>query len=378
MDYRDTAEEAAFRDEARRWFAANVPTGWRPIVDPHERRALQKRWHQALYDAGYVGMSWPVEYGGRGLSPIYDAILGEEASRVDAPSMPAKVNYIGRAMWTHGTDEQKRRFLPTILTGDEMWCQGFSEPEAGSDIASLRTRGVLEGDEWVVNGQKTWTSGADEADWCFLLVRTEPDAPKHKGITCLLTRMDVPGISTRPIYLANGEPETAEVFFDNVRIPVDQMLGSRGEGWGIAMTTLAYERGPGDVGVIPKYEAMLRHVEDAARERGLLGDPAIRTGLARAYTKGEAMRLAVIEQLSLRVAGNAPGSEGSIAKLLWIDAEQSLHHLALEIIGPDAWLGRADESLSQYLWSRAGSVYGGTEQIQKNLVAQRLLGMPRT
>lgn len=377
MDYRDTSEEAAFRDDARAWFAAHVPAGWRDIIGARERRAFQKEWHQVLYQAGYVGMAWPVGYGGRGLSSIYDAILGEEASRADAPPLPAKVNYIGRAMWTHGTEEQKRAFLPTLLNGDAMWCQGFSEPEAGSDIASLRTRGVLEGDEWVVNGQKTWTSGADEADWCFLLARTEPDAPKHKGITCLLTRMDVPGIATRPILLSNGDPETAEVFFDDVRIPSDQMLGARGEGWGIAMTTLAYERGPGDVGVIPKYEAMLRRLEDAAREKGLIHDPAVRSGLARAYTKGEALRLTVIEQLSIRVSGQAPGSEGSIAKLLWTDAEQSLQQLALDILGADVWLGRAQEWLSQYLWSRAGSVYGGSAQIQKNLVAQRLLGMPR-
>lgn len=377
MDYRDTAEEAEFRDDARSWFAANVPAQWRAITDPHERRAFQKQWHQALYSAGYVGMAWPVEYGGRALNPIYDAILGQEASRADAPALPAKVNYIGRAMWMHGTDEQKGRFLPTLLNGDDMWCQGFSEPEAGSDIASLRTRGVLEGSEWVVNGQKTWTSGADEADWCFLLVRTEPDAPKHKGITCLLTPMDVPGISSRPIVLANGDPETAEVFFDDVRIPVDQILGARGEGWGIAMTTLAYERGPGDVGVIPKYEAMLRALEDEVRARGLIADPVVRTGLARAYTKGEALRLAVIEALSMRVSGRPPGSEGSITKQLWTDAEQSLQQLALDVLGPDVWLGRADDWLSQYLWSRAGSVYGGSAQIQRNLVAQRLLGMPR-
>jgi alkylation response protein AidB-like acyl-CoA dehydrogenase len=378
VDYRDTPEEAAFRTEARAWFAANVPADWRAITDPHDRRVFQKEWHQRLYRAGYVGMAWPVEYGGRGLNPVYDAILGEEASRADAPALPAKVNYIGRAMWSHGTDEQKRRFLPTLLNGDDMWCQGFSEPEAGSDIASLRTRGVLEGDEWIVNGQKTWTSGADEADWCFLLARTEPDAPKHKGISCLLTRMDVAGISTRPIVLANGDPETAEVFFDDVRIPADQILGTRGEGWGIAMTTLAYERGPGDVGVIPKYQAMLRALEQEARTRGLLGDPAVRAELARAYTKGEALRLAVIEALSMRVSGRAPGSEGSITKQLWTDAEQSLQQLALDIVGADAWLGRADGWLSQYLWSRAGSVYGGSAQIQRNLVAQRLLGMPRS
>jgi alkylation response protein AidB-like acyl-CoA dehydrogenase len=322
-------------------------------------------------------MAWPIEYGGQGLSPIYDAIFGEEASRADAPSLPAMVNYLGRAVWSHGTDTQKRRFLPMFLKGDTTWCQGFSEPGAGSDIASLRTRAVLDGEEWVVNGQKMWNSGAHEADWCFLLVRTEPETPKHEGISCLLTRMDVPGVQARPVRLSNGEPETAEIFFDDVRVPADQLLGGRGEGWRITMTTLAYERGPGDVGYIPKYEAALRQLEQAACDRGVLEDRQVRVGLARAYIKGEALRLAVVEQLSMRVNDRVPGSEGSVAKLLWTDAEQSLHQLALEILGPDAWIGRGSNWLSQYFWSRAGSVYGGTAQIQKNIVAQRVLGMPR-
>ncbi|WP_261566539.1 acyl-CoA dehydrogenase family protein [Frankia gtarii] len=378
MDYRDTAQEAAFRAELRAWFGQNIPPGWRDVIeDPAGRTEFRKQWHRTLHKAGYVAMSWPVEYGGRGLSPIFDAILGEETARADAPPLPGNVNFLGRAMWTHGTEEQKKRFLPMLLTGDAVWCQGFSEPEAGSDIAGLRTRAVLEGDEWVVNGQKMWTSGAHAADWCLLLVRTDPDKPKHKGISCLLTPMNVPGIEARPIYLANGEPETSEVFFDNVRIPRENMLGHRGGGWSIAMTTLAYERGPGDTGFVPKYQATLRRLEELAAERGRLADPAVRPALATAYIKGEALRLTVLEQLSLRVSGQLAGEEGSIAKLLWADAEQSIQHLAIELLGPDVWLGRAPQRLSAYLSSRPVSVYGGSSQIQKNILAQRVLRMPR-
>jgi alkylation response protein AidB-like acyl-CoA dehydrogenase len=378
VDYRDTPEEAEFRATLRAWFAEHNPVGWKNTTDSEERRIFLREWHQTLYRAGYVGMAWPVEYGGRGLNPIYDAILGEETSRADAPPLPGNVNFLGRAMWTHGTEEQKRRFLPMLLTCEATWCQGFSEPEAGSDIASLRTRAVLDGDEWVVNGQKMWTSGAHAADWCVLLVRTDPETTRHKGISCLLTPMDAPGIEARPIYLSSGEPETSEVFFDDVRIPADQMLGAPGEGWGIAMTTLAYERGPGDVGVIPRYQGLLQQLEQLAADHDLLDDPEIRSELARAYARGEALRLNTLEQLSLRVSGRAPGSEGSVSKLLWIDAEQSAQQLALRILGPDAWLGRAPEWLRSYLSSRAVSVYGGTEQIQKNLIAQRVLGMPRS
>jgi alkylation response protein AidB-like acyl-CoA dehydrogenase len=377
MDYRDTPPEAEFRLRLRAWLAANIPAGWQDIHDDAEQRALHKQWHRQLYQAGYVGMSWPKEYGGQDLSPVYDAILNEEAAAVTAPPLPGNVNYMGRAMWTHGTDEQKKRFLPTLLTGEYAWCQGFSEPEAGSDIGSLRTRGVLDGDHYVVNGQKLWTSGAHAADWCFLLVRTDPQAPKHKGISCLLTPMDAPGISARPVVLASGQPETAEVFFENVRIPADQMLGRPGDGWRIAMTTLAYERGPGDVGVIARYRRYLSELEETARRRGMTADPSIRAGLAQAYVRGEVLRLNVIEQLSARVGGHSTGSEGSVAKLLWIDAEQSLAHLAMEILGQDALLGDEPEWLERYFSSRPVSVYGGTEQIQKNILAQRVLGMPR-
>jgi len=377
MDYRDTPEEAAFRADARAWFADHTSADWTHVEDEEEQTRLRRQWHQNLYKAGYAGMAWPVEYGGLGLNAIYSAILADEAVCTQAPQLPPYIGYMGAAIQAYGTEEQKRHFLPTMLSGEIAWCQGFSEPEAGSDIASLRTRAVLEGDEWVVNGQKMWTSGAHEADWCFLLVRTEPDLPKHKGITCLLTAMDTPGIEVRKIYLSNGIPETSEVFFDNVRIPASQMLGQRGDGWPIAMTTVSFERGPIEVGAVQRYEIVLEKIEQAARERGLLGDPRIRSELALAYARGQALRLASLEELSARVSGVAAGEAGSLCKLLWSESEQALQSLSLDVLGVDAWTGKEAEKMAEYFSARAVSVYGGTAQIQKNIVAQRILGMPR-
>jgi alkylation response protein AidB-like acyl-CoA dehydrogenase len=377
MDYRDTPEEAAFRADARAWFAEHTSADWTHVEDEQEQTRLRRQWHQNLYKAGYAGMAWPTEYGGLGLNAVYSAILAEEAVSTQAPQLPPYIGYMGAAIQAYGTEAQKRHFLPTMLSGEIAWCQGFSEPEAGSDIASLRTRAVLEGDEWVVNGQKMWTSGAHEADWCFLLVRTEPDLPKHKGITCLLTEMDRPGIEVRKIYLSNGIPETSEVFFDNVRIPASQMLGQRGDGWPIAMTTVSFERGPIEVGAVQRYEIVLEKIEQAAAERGLLGDPRIRSELALAYARGQALRLASLEELSARVSGVAAGEAGSLCKLLWSESEQALQALSLDVLGVDAWTGKEAEKMAEYFSARAVSVYGGTAQIQKNIVAQRILGMPR-
>ena len=209
MDYRDTPEEAKFRQELREWFKHNIPAGWRDIKDNEGQRALYKNWHKALYEDGYIGLNWPKEYGGQGLSPTYDAILNDEAGRADSPRLPATVNYLGRAIFTYGTEEQKKRFLPTLLSGEIQWCQGFSEPGAGSDLASLRTRAELDGDHYVVNGQKMWTSAAMQSDWCLLLARTDSSVPKHKGISCLLTPLDAPGITVKPIVLSSSDPESA-------------------------------------------------------------------------------------------------------------------------------------------------------------------------
>jgi alkylation response protein AidB-like acyl-CoA dehydrogenase len=377
MDYRDTPEEAAFRAEARAWLADNTSVDWTHVEDEQEQTRLRREWHRKLYKAGYAGMAWPPEYGGLGLNAVYSAILADEAVRTQAPQLPPFIGYMGATIQAYGTEAQKRHFLPTMLSGEIAWCQGFSEPEAGSDIASLRTRAVLEGDEWVVNGQKMWTSGAHEADWCFLLVRTEPDLPKHKGITCLLTAMDTPGIEVRKIYLSSGNPETSEVFFDNVRIPASQMLGQRGDGWPIAMMTVSFERGPIEVGAVQRYEIVLEKIEQAARKRDLLGDPRIRSELALAYARGQALRLSALEELSARVSGVAVGEAASLCKLLWSESEQALQSLSLDVLGVDAWTGTEAEKMAEYFSARAVSVYGGTAQIQKNIVAQRILGMPR-
>lgn len=377
MDYRDSGEEAGFRATLRDWLRQHVPAGWRGDGSDRTLLAARKRWHQTLHRAGYAGLSWPVEYGGQGRSPLYDAILGEELSQVDAPPQLETINYLGRAIWTYATDEQRAQYLPALLDAQTIWCQGFSEPGAGSDLASLRTHAELDGDTYVVNGQKMWTSGAHLADWCILLVRTDPSVPKHRGISCLLTPVDAPGITVRPITLASGVAETSEMFLDNVRIPAANMLGRPGDGWNIAMSTFAYERGPGDVGVITRYRHTLAEIEQWVRDHGADRDPGVRRALADAYVRGEALRLHVAEQLSARVGGKPPGEEGSISKLLWIDAEQHLLHLAMDLMGAEALTGPDGAWRRRYLSTRPMSVYGGTEQIQLNIVAQRLLGMPR-
>lgn len=376
MDYRDTPEEAKFRLELREWFKHNIPANWREVNDPEGLRALNKSWHQALYASGYIGLNWPKEYGGQGLSPSFDAILNDEAGRADSPRLPAMVNYLGRAIFTYGTEEQKQRFLPTLLSGEVQWCQGFSEPGAGSDLASLRTRAELDGDHYVVNGQKMWTSGALQADWCLLLARTDSSVAKHKGISCLLTPLDAPGITVKPIVLHSGDPETAEVFFDDVRIPESQRIGAPGDGWRIAMTTVSYERGASDTGSISALRRQLREIESIAAARGLLADPAVRQKLARAHVDIEALSLNVAQQLSMRLAGRDPGPEGSVGKLLWSKAAQYTMHVALDVLGADALTGNAPHWLAEYFTSRPVSVYGGSSQIQKNILA-RMLDMPR-
>jgi len=376
MDYLDTPEEAAFRASLRGWLETNVPQGWQEITDHAEHDRMYRAWHRKLYAAGYMGMSWPKEFGGQDRNPVFEAILNEEVGNADAPPVPA-IGHFGRALYTYGSDEQRRRFLPSLLNGELRWCQGFSEPEAGSDLASLRTRATRVGDHYLVEGQKMWSTWGIYSDWCMLLVRTDQAAPKHRGITCLLASMSSPGVEARPIVLANGDPETAEVFWDGVEVPVENRLGEEGDGWRIAMTTVSLERGPGDVGSVAHYRKTLRDVERLAVERGLAGSTEVRKALAMAYVYGEAQRLNVIEQLSQRVSGHLPGPEASVSKQLWTQAEQYLQHVAMDLVGADALTGAAPGRLAEYLRSRPLSVYGGTAQIQRNLLAQRVLGLPR-
>ncbi|WP_233809912.1 acyl-CoA dehydrogenase family protein [Paraburkholderia sp. HP33-1] len=376
MDFREDAEQSRFRLELREWLKHNIPEGWQDASTIEEQRALRKSWHRSLYNAGYIGLSWPTEYGGRGLSPLYDAILNDEVGRVDAPYLPAVINFLGRAIFTYGTEEQKRTHLARMLSGEVQWCQGFSEPGAGSDLASLRTRAELNGERYVINGQKMWTSGALTAEWCLVLVRTDTQVPKHKGISCLITPMDVPGIETRAIYLANGEPETCEVFFTDVEVPVENRIGAEGQGWNIAMTTVSYERGASDTGSIARLRQQLRQLEQIAVQRGLDRQSDMRRRLARAYVDVEVLAQNAAYQLSRRISGHQAGPEGSIGKLLWSRASQELMHTALELTGADVLTGLMPEWLSDYFQSRPVSVYGGSSQIQKNILA-RMLELPR-
>lgn len=335
-------------------------------------------WWQLLADAGLSDPRLPSPWGRswtRDQTLAFHALMAER--KMLAPSYGMGNFLVIPTLREHATKQLQERLIPEILNGRQGWCQLFSEPGAGSDLASLRTRAERVDDHYIVVGQKMWSSGGQYSDWCMLLVRTDHDVPQHKGITCLLAEMHVPGVEVRPIVLANGNPETTEVFWDEVQVPAENRLGEEGDGWRIAMTTVSYERGPADVGIIAHFRRNLRQVERLASERGLAGNPEVRKALARAYVLGEELRLNVLEQLSMRVTGRLPGPEASVSKQLWTEAEQYLQHVAMDLVGADALTGVAEDRLSDYFYSRPISVYGGSAQIQRNLLAQRVLGMPR-
>jgi alkylation response protein AidB-like acyl-CoA dehydrogenase len=370
----------------REWLAEHVPEPWPHVglmargpvddeIDEDAYRARYKAWRRLTYDSGYQLQTWPKEWGGGGLSSIYDSIFNDEAGRVGAPMLAPM--HLERGLMAAGTKDQRERFLEPTMTGEMTWCQGFSEPSGGSDLASLRTRAVKEHDAWVVNGQKLWTSGAIHSDWCFLLVRTDPDVPKHAGISILLVDMTSPGVVARGVRTTDGHVHTAEVFFDDVVVPDENMLGAPGSGWPVAMQALAYERGPGDIGIMPDYMRDIEHLEARLRDHVSVDDQGTRRAIAKAYVYGQAMDLDSIKQRSLRVSGMQPGAEGSVTKLLWALAVQEIAHVEMKIVGSDAITGVEPGWVSSYFRSRPVSVYGGTEQIQRDLLAQRVMGMPR-
>jgi alkylation response protein AidB-like acyl-CoA dehydrogenase len=372
VDYDDSPDEAAFRLELRAWLAANDPGPAPPISDSAAEHEYKKRWQQALYAGGWLGLSWPEEYGGRGLDPFYEAILNEELGAAGVSHAAPPVGWLGRAILAYGTEDQRRRHLPGLLSGETSWCQGFSEPGAGSDLASLRTFAERGGDTYTITGQKLWTSGAQFADWCLLLARTARDGAKHQGISAFTVRMSTPGITVRPFKQAWGGTRFCEVFFDGAEVPASDRVGAEGDGWPLATVVLAYERGPSELGVIATYRAELRDLVGPSA-----GDPVAEEALARAYVAVEACRLHLLESLTRRVKGETPGPGSSIDKLLMIRAEQALGTLELDAAGASGLTGEEWATPSRYLWSRAASVYGGSEQIQRNIVAQRILGLPR-
>ena len=337
---------------------------------------------------GFLGMSWPKEYGGQGASAIEMAIFNEEMAKVRAPS-PLNVlglSLAGPTIIAHGTPEQKSRHLSKILSADEVWCQGFSEPGSGSDLGSLRTRGELRGDEFIVNGQKVWTSLAHIADWCMLLVRTDSSAPKHRGLSYLLVDMKTPGVTVKPLRQMTGSSEFNELFFEDVRVPRHNLLGGLNNGWQVAMTTLANERGTMSLAMAARFFITYNEMLGMCRklERPVLKDPKVRQTLAQFYVDLQGLKYTLYRSFSQILRGGTPGPEGSVSKLTWSELNQRMHEFAMNVEGQASQLiGRSPYSVESgrwqygYLRSRANTIEAGTSEIQRNIIAERVLGLPR-
>jgi len=373
MDFLDAPDEAEFRERFRTWLADQGDAIKRSHSDDEYWTSLGD-WHHRLYDAGFFALTWPKQYGGHELPATYEVIVDEELAAAGAPPKPS-LGYLIQGFSRHGSDAIKERFLPGLINGRDRWCQGFSEPDAGSDLASLRTTAVRDGDEYVINGHKIWTSYSDVAEWCIVLARTDSDVPKHKGISAFAVPMRQPGIEQRPLQMINGiTTEFGQVVFDNARVPAENMVGEPGEGWAFAMTTVSHEREPHTLGFAARYLKAVHDLEAQARATTLSSAQAAE--LAWAFTEAEMLRLHTARRLSEQLDGVKHGPEGSIDKLLMTWAEQSVGHAALALGTASAIAGGSAEGLDFYLYSRAQSVMGGTSQIQKNLIATRILGLP--
>lgn len=378
MDFADAPAEAEFRARLRTWLQSNNPGLPASSTDDDYWRG-QAAWHQSLYDGGFFGMSWPASIGGHGMPPTFDAIVDDELAAAGAPPRPG-LGYLVQGILEHGNDDIQARFLPGIVNGRDRWCQGFSEVDAGSDLASLRTTAARDGDEFVITGHKVWTSYSDDADWCLLLARThdlaDTDVAPHKGISAFAVRMDQPEIERRPLKMINGiTKEFGEVRFDGARVPAANMIGAPGEGWKLAMTVVSHEREPGELGYVARYRKLVKELTAVVRADPSVFDAEQVRDVGWAIVESEMLRLHVCRRLSDRLDGITHGSEGSIDKLLMTEVEQAVGHAALSVgrTGPS---GGDDTWLKVYLYSRAQSVMGGTSQIQRNLIARRLLDLP--
>jgi alkylation response protein AidB-like acyl-CoA dehydrogenase len=392
MDLNYSAEDRAFRGTTRRWLEANTPR------EDLKTLAERKAWHRKLYEAGYVGMLWPKEYGGWGATAMQQAIVQDEMAKIGAP--PAinglGIGFIGPTIIVHGTEAQKQRYLKKMLTAEEIWCQLYSEPNAGSDLAGLKTRAEDAGDHYVVNGQKIWTSSGPIADWGLLLARTDPKAAKHKGISSLLMNMRQPGVEVRPLKQITGHALFSEVFMTNARVEKSDLVGKLNEGWAIAQTTLGYERGGNSLGRVTRYAIAFHQLVRATKQlrrngQPLVEDPAVRAKLGRLYAELEVQRYAGLRILSTLNKGERPGPESSITKLSYTEFEKRYYDTALEILGPwgqmmtareefeeiDTSSGEAGTWATAFLWARAGTIYSGSSEIQKNIIGERVLGLPK-
>jgi alkylation response protein AidB-like acyl-CoA dehydrogenase len=401
MDLTLSEATEKYRAQVVAFLTENLPQDWRGegALTPAERDDFMPKWRQLLLDNGYLGLNWPKEYGGAGLGPAELHVVQEEFARVGVPTLPLPSDLfgfllIGPTLIHRGTPEQKERFVPKILSGEYRFAQGFSEPEAGSDLFGLRTKGVVDGDEWVINGQKVWQTSGDAANWIFVLTRTEPDAPKAKGLSMLLVPIEQPGVLVRPIRTMTGEEEFCEVLFDDARTSVDNIVGARGEGASVTMTLLGFERGAGDGGKYIEHRDELHRLTELVKRYGRQDDPQIRQRLAWCHSKVEILRLLTLRALTTALAGDPPGARSSILKTFISDYESRLTELAMDVLGPAGLLRTGEPGVSNlgpdllgapnsvnawqnvYMTARAATIYGGSGQIQRNTMAERLLGLP--
>jgi len=394
MDLKLTAEELAFRNEVRAWLEANIPTDWsewreKPL---DESFPYLRTWQRKLYEGGWAAVSWPTEYGGRGATLMQQSIFWEEMARVNAPPMANALGLglIGPTIIAYGTNSQKERHIPKILSAEEIWCQGFSEPNAGSDLASLQTEARLDGDHYVVNGQKVWTSYGWVGDWCELVVRTDTTVSKHKGLTVLLVDMKSPGVEVRPLRQMTGESEFNEIFFRDVRVPVENVLGKVDDGWNVAVSTLMHERGAYGARLVLTFKSNINRLIELSRTvlrngRPAAQDPIIRQKLAQCFAEVEIMRVNQLRAFSRISATGVPGPEGSIQKLFWSELNQRIQQLAQEMLGPYGQLLAGDPHAVErgtwsygYLRSRGNTIEAGTSEVQRNIIGHFVLGLPRS
>jgi alkylation response protein AidB-like acyl-CoA dehydrogenase len=401
MQPTSTADAEAYRQKVQAFLAEKLPADWGGIgqLDGEELSEFVADWRTTLYEAGYLAPGWPVEFGGAGLSALEQVILGEEFARAGVPTGGPNdvfgIQMLGNTLLLQGTDEQKAHYLPRILSGEDTWCQGYSEPNAGSDLSNVGLKAELDGDQWVLNGQKIWTSAGHLADHIFTLARTDPDAPKHKGISFLLVDMRQPGIEVRPIKMISGDSEFNEVFYTDATCPKDAVVGGVNDGWRVAMTLLGFERGEAAATMPIRFQAELDRLLVLAKERGVADDPIIRQRLAWAYSKVQIMRYNGMRVLTRFLAGHHPGPDGAVSKLYWSEYHKLVTELAVDILGADAMVptGRHPSSafqsddagapnssnswVSTFLNARAGTIYAGSSQIQRNIIGEMVLGLPK-
>jgi len=381
MDFELSESEKKFRDEVRAWLEANKPHG-DGASEEGQRDFIESRrtWQKKMYDAGYVGITWPKEYGGRGGGFMEQLIFNDEMIQAQAPE---PINVIGLGMGgpvviAHGTEEQKKRYLTPLLSAEEIWCQGFSEPNAGSDLSGLQTRAEDKGDHYLVNGQKVWTTLAHVAKWCMLVTRERKEANPRDGLTYLLVDMESPGVEVRPLVQITGDAEFNEIFFKDVEVPKSQVLGEAGNGWAVAMTTLLHERGTLGMALATRAQITAAELADHARKLGRGSDPLVRQKIAKYTIEARALQLNGYRAVTAVKRNGIPGPEGSILKLMWSELNQQMAETAVDIAGPAGQVGDGDGWKYQFLRSRANTIEAGTSEVLRNILAERVLGLPRS